>query len=103
MQLLWITRPLLPDERLLVATFFLLVLAELAVLIVPSEVGAPIPFHPHHVAERYGLFTIIVLGEVILASVQAIQGAIADPPPAARRGTPPRTRRRWVPARSCGC
>ena len=78
-QLLWITRLLLPDERLLVATFFLLVLAELAVPIVAERVGAPTPFHPHHVAERYGLFTIIVLGEVILASVQAIQGAMADP------------------------
>jgi low temperature requirement protein LtrA len=34
------------------------------------------PFHPHHIAERYALLTIIVLGEVILASVQAVQGAL---------------------------
>jgi low temperature requirement protein LtrA len=85
-QLLWIARLLLHGEGLLVATFFLLVLAELAVPIVAERVGAPTPFHPHHVAERYGLFTIIVLGEVILASVQAIQGAIAEPAAVASAG-----------------
>lgn len=36
------------------------------------------PFHPHHIAERYALLTIIVLGEVILASVQAVQGALGQ-------------------------
>ena len=78
-QLLWITRLLLHGNGLLLATFLLLVLAELSVPVLAERVGAPTPFHPHHVAERYGLFTIIVLGEVILASVQAIQGAIAAP------------------------
>ena len=103
MQLLWITRLLLPDERLLVATFFLLVLAELAVPIVAERVGAPTPFHPHHVAERYGLFTIIVLGEVILASVQAIQGAIADLAAGGSAGHAAPHPAAVVPARSCGC
>ena len=40
------------------------------------------PVHPHHIAERYALLTLIVLGEVILASVQAVQAALeqgADP------------------------
>ena len=78
-QLLWIARLLLHGNGLLLATFLLLVLAELSVPVLAERVGAPTPFHPHHVAERYGLFTIIVLGEVILASVQAIQGAIAAP------------------------
>ena len=52
-------------------------LAELAVPIAERWRTDSVPSAP--TAERYGLFTIIVLGEVILASVQAIQGAIADP------------------------
>ena len=78
-QLLWIARLLLHGGELLLTTFLLLVLAELAVPVVAERVGAPTPFHPRHVAERYGLLTIIVLGEVILASVQAVQGALAAP------------------------
>ena len=34
------------------------------------------PWHRHHIAERYELFTIIVLGEVILATTTAISGAL---------------------------
>ncbi|MET0837228.1 MAG: low temperature requirement protein A [Marmoricola sp.] len=34
------------------------------------------PWHRHHIAERYELFTIIVLGEVILATTQAIAGTL---------------------------
>ncbi len=36
------------------------------------------PWHRHHIAERYELFTIIVLGEVILATTQAISGALDE-------------------------
>ncbi|WP_083698369.1 low temperature requirement protein A [Alkanindiges hydrocarboniclasticus] len=36
-------------------------------------------WHPEHMAERYGLLTIIVLGETIMASFTAIHTAIADP------------------------
>jgi low temperature requirement protein LtrA len=36
------------------------------------------PWHRHHIAERYELFTIIVLGEVILATSQAISGALDE-------------------------
>ena len=31
---------------------------------------------PHHIAERYGLFTIIVLGECVLAATVAVQAAL---------------------------
>ncbi|MCW2763181.1 MAG: low temperature requirement protein, partial [Marmoricola sp.] len=34
------------------------------------------PWHRHHIAERYELYTIIVLGEVILATTQAIAGTL---------------------------
>jgi low temperature requirement protein LtrA len=33
-------------------------------------------FHPHHIEERYGLFTIIVLGESILSATVGFQGAV---------------------------
>ena len=78
-QVLWVARLALDGDGVLYATFGLLVLAELAVPVLAEQLGGPTPFHSHHIAERYGLFTIIVLGEVILASVQAIQGVLAEP------------------------
>jgi low temperature requirement protein LtrA len=47
-------------------------------LLVPlwAERKAPTTWHPHHIAERYGLFTIIVLGEAVLASSLAIQTVV---------------------------
>ncbi len=41
-----------------------------------AERGWTTPWHRHHIAERYELFTIIVLGEVILATTQAISGTL---------------------------
>ena len=35
-------------------------------------------FHHHHIAERYGLFTLIVLGESILAVANSIIGSLSD-------------------------
>jgi low temperature requirement protein LtrA len=35
-------------------------------------------WHPHHIAERYGLFTLIVLGEVILSATNAIKEGTAE-------------------------
>jgi low temperature requirement protein LtrA len=48
-------------------------------LVVPiwAERSAPTTWHPHHIAERYGLLTLIVLGESILAATVAIQSALA--------------------------
>ena len=43
--------------------FALLVVAELSVPFL-AERGTPTPWHPEHIAERYGLFTLIVLGVV---------------------------------------
>lgn len=51
-----------------------LVVAELLVP-VWAERAALTSWHPGHIAERYGLFTIIVLGESILAASIAIQSA----------------------------
>jgi low temperature requirement protein LtrA len=80
-QVLWIARLAIPaGSGWLLASFLALVAAELAVPLLAEARHGTTPFHPHHIAERYGLLTIIVLGEVILSAVQAIQGAMAGPP-----------------------
>jgi len=73
-QLAWVLLSFAP-ESLLLTGFALLVGVELAVP-VWAERKAPTPWHPGHIAERYGLFTIIVLGESILAASLAIQTAM---------------------------
>ena len=74
-QLGWVLRLLLP-VGLGQAGFLLLVACELAVPIW-AERAAPTTWHPRHIAERYGLFTLIVLGECVLSSTLAIQSAVA--------------------------
>jgi low temperature requirement protein LtrA len=73
-QIGWVARLALPDDGGL-ATFVVLVLAELAVP-VWAETAANTTWHPHHIAERYGLFTIIVLGETITAATTAVRAAL---------------------------
>lgn len=41
-----------------------------------AEYADPTPWHPGHIAERYGLLTIIVLGESVLAATNAVQIAL---------------------------
>jgi low temperature requirement protein LtrA len=43
-----------------------------------AERRRAISWHPHHIAERYGLFTLIVLGESILAATIAVQSALDE-------------------------
>ncbi|MQA10774.1 MAG: low temperature requirement protein A [Pseudonocardiaceae bacterium] len=57
--------------------WWLMAAAELAVPIVAERVTTT-PWHPHHIAERYGLFTIIVLGETVLASASAVRAALDE-------------------------
>jgi low temperature requirement protein LtrA len=58
-----------------------------AALLLLIELGGPLlaetrkggtPWHPHHIAERYGLLVIIALGEAILGTIAAL-GAIVGP------------------------
>jgi low temperature requirement protein LtrA len=35
-------------------------------------------WHPHHIAERYGLFLIIVLGETVLAATAGVRSAVDE-------------------------
>lgn len=74
-QLLWIARLWVPESWFL-PTFAILVVLEVSVPWIAERRKGMTPFHPHHIAERYALLTIIVLGEVILSTVLAIQGAM---------------------------
>jgi len=76
LQVGWVVRLFLPQPEGLWA-FYLLGIGE---MLVPSyaERAAPgggTPWHPGHIAERYGLFTLIVLGECIAAVTVALHSA----------------------------
>lgn len=75
-QLCWVGRLYLTGAAG-VAGFVVLFAAELAVPFWAEFGGRPTPWHPSHISERYGLFTIIVLGEVVAAIATAVQTAIA--------------------------
>jgi low temperature requirement protein LtrA len=70
-----VLRLALPDRAGL-AAFFVLVVADLAVPIWAERAGPMTRWHPGHIAERYGLFTLIVLGEAILAATTAVQAGL---------------------------
>jgi low temperature requirement protein LtrA len=70
-QIAWIARLALPEHLLLVG-FLVLLLAELAVPVWAERASGTI-WNAHHIAERYGLFTIIVLGETVVGATSAIQ------------------------------
>ena len=75
-QVCWALRLLLPGAWLF-AAFFVLVAAELAVPIWAERTGVT-TWHPGHIAERYGLFTLLVLGEGVLGATVTVQSAISE-------------------------
>lgn len=75
-QVLWILRLLLIPAFLPIPVFAVLVALELGVPMWANRKGDD-PWHPHHIAERYGLFVIILLGEGVLAATNGVQAALA--------------------------
>lgn len=73
-QLCWVAFPAAPAPWVL-PVFGVLVLAELAVPVWAESAGAT-PWHPEHISDRYGSFTLIVLGESVLASTTAVADAL---------------------------
>ncbi len=62
----------------------------IAAVLLLVELGGPVyaerrkggtPWHPHHIAERYGLLVIIALGEAILGTIVALQAVIGPEGP----------------------
>ncbi|MGH3458471.1 low temperature requirement protein A [Aeromicrobium sp.] len=79
----WVTVLLVTGGYMPVWLFVLGVTLDFAVPFYAERAGAT-PWHPHHIAERYGLFFIIVLGETVLSVALALQVALdKENPPAA--------------------
>ena len=76
LQLLWIAR-LLSGGWGGTVSLGILIVGELLVPVVAERRGTT-PWHPGHMVERYGLMTIIVLGEVLLATSGAIAAALDE-------------------------
>lgn len=68
-QVAWVARLALPEPAGFIV-FFVLVAAEISVPVWAESHGGT-PWNPHHITERYSLFTLILLGESILASANA--------------------------------
>ncbi|RFA11290.1 low temperature requirement protein A [Subtercola boreus] len=75
-QAAWLLRLLLPEETGVIS-FVVLAVAEVCVPIW-AEHRQVTPFHNHHIAERFGLFTLVVLGEGLLGSANAIIDSLKD-------------------------
>ena len=75
-QLAWITLLFVP-EGMLLPCFLVFASLELAVPVY-AEAAGETSWHPGHVTERYGLFTIIVLGELCLSATIGVQEALDD-------------------------
>ncbi|MFE6839266.1 low temperature requirement protein A [Streptomyces sp. NPDC057705] len=75
-QLGWVALLFAPDDW---KRWLFLVVAACELLVpVIAEHGHQTPWHAHHIVERYGLFTIIVLGETIAASTVAVKSALDE-------------------------
>jgi low temperature requirement protein LtrA len=81
-QAAWLVRLALAESGVLPGASLVPVFAGLVVLelAVPpwAERTRPTSWHPHHIAERYGLFTIILLGESVLAASTGVQASFAE-------------------------
>lgn len=76
-QVLWDARLWVHEDLWMLLTFLALAAAELAIPYWAETSGeVDTPWHVEHVVERFQLFTIIVLGEVILATTQAISATL---------------------------
>ncbi|MGN6694226.1 MAG: low temperature requirement protein A [Aquihabitans sp.] len=74
-QVFWIAR-LFVLEEYGIWTFLVLVVAEMCIPAIAEPDASETAWHPEHIAERYSLFTIIVIGESILAATGAIRTAL---------------------------
>ncbi|GAA4078840.1 low temperature requirement protein A [Streptomyces shaanxiensis] len=75
-QIGWVGLVVLPEEA---RAWLFLVMAILELCVPPyAEKDHPTSWHPRHIAERYGLFTIIVLGETIAAATVAVKAGIDE-------------------------
>ncbi len=73
----WLLRLFFVPPEFIIPGF--VVLAVLELLVSPwADRAGHLAWHPHHIAERYGLFAIILLGESVLAVTVAVQESLAE-------------------------
>jgi len=73
----WVARLFLPHYAGEVA-FLCLAVVEMLVPAWAEWGGRGTSWHPEHISERYGLFTLIVLGECVAAATVALQAAASS-------------------------
>ncbi|WP_328845160.1 low temperature requirement protein A [Streptomyces sp. NBC_00258] len=72
----WVGLVLLPESGR-PWLFLVMAIAEMCVPLVAEREYSTV-WHPHHISERYGLFTIIVLGETIAAATIAVKVGVDE-------------------------
>jgi low temperature requirement protein LtrA len=75
-QVMWVALLSVPDG-LWLPGWFVLAACEMA-LPIWAEASEHTTWHAHHISERYGLFTLIVLGESIISTTRAFQVALDE-------------------------
>lgn len=79
-QVLWCLLVLAPtDVRTTLALAAVPYLIELSGPVIAERRYGGTPWHPHHIAERYGLLTIIALGEGVIGTVTVMSVLVHDP------------------------
>jgi low temperature requirement protein LtrA len=76
-QICWLVRLALPQPwgYVFFLVFFVL---EMLVPIWAELTGGETSWHPEHIYDRYGCFTLIVLGECVSATTLAVQGVVSE-------------------------
>ncbi|MGX1915841.1 low temperature requirement protein A [Streptomyces phaeochromogenes] len=72
----WVGLVLLPESGR-PWLFLVMAIAEMCVPLLAEREYSTV-WHPHHISERYGLFTIIVLGETIAAATIAVKVGVDE-------------------------
>lgn len=82
LEVAWIARLVIAEAGwipagALLAAFIVLAVGELSVPWWAERAGGPgTTWHPHHIAERYGLLVIILLGESLLTASSGVRAAV---------------------------
>ncbi|GAA2031407.1 low temperature requirement protein A [Agromyces tropicus] len=78
-QVAWVVLVLAdPPIGIWFAIGFVLFLAEVGLPTIAQRARGWLPWHPHHLAERYGLLAIIAFGEVILGTTIAVRALVEE-------------------------
>jgi low temperature requirement protein LtrA len=67
-----------PPTPVIVSTILLLGAVEFLVPVFGQGRANGTPWHPHHIADRYGAFALIVLGEGVVGTVATSQGVLGS-------------------------